>query len=123
MWLTGGNALLAINTLRAAGPDGDLDHLDVSSAAYAALAHHLEPLSHASQRIVQAAARRGLEGDASWLATDMGVSELEVMDALDEVGGGRLMHVEPIGGSYRFVHELARRSVLIGVTCPDEVSA
>ena len=31
---------------------------------------------------------------------------------MDEVGDGRLLHVTPIDGSYRFVHELARRTVV-----------
>ncbi|MEO7117869.1 MAG: 3-phosphoshikimate 1-carboxyvinyltransferase [Candidatus Limnocylindrales bacterium] len=108
--LTGGNPLFAISVLRGDGID---DGAFVPADVQAELGRHLTMLSEQSRHILQAAARLGLEGDASRLAASAATSELDVMDALDEVGRGRLLHVDPIGGSYRFVHELARRAVLV----------
>ncbi len=109
--LTGGNPLFAIHMLRTGANHDELDLVAVPPTVESMLGRYLRPLTPAVLRIVETAALLGAEGDPTRLAACAGATELEAMDALDEVGGGRLMHVEPIGGAYRFVHDLARRTV------------
>jgi DNA-binding SARP family transcriptional activator len=112
--MTGGNPLFAIQMLRS-GQALETGITAVPSTIESLLSRYLEPLSAASRRIIEVAALLGAQGEPSRLAACAGASELDVMDALDEVGGGRLLHVEPIGGGYRFVHDLARRTVIAGI--------
>jgi DNA-binding SARP family transcriptional activator len=111
--LTGGNPLFAIQVLHSGH---DLDATWVPATVESLLGRYLEPLDPTSRRIVEMAALVGADGSPSRLAACTGTTELDVMDALDLVGDGRLVHVEPIGGAYRFVHDLARRTVVAGIS-------
>ena len=113
--LTGGNPLFAVQMLRSSRGDVDLEAAGVPPTVESVLGRYLTPLSLATRRIVETAALLGAGGTPSRLAACAGVSELEAMDALDEVGEGRLVQVEPVGGAYHFVHDLARRTVMAGI--------
>lgn len=76
------------------------------------LGHYLHGLSLGVRRGVETAALLGTEGTVSRVARCTGRDELDEISALDAVGDGRLLHFTPLTGSYRFVHELARRTVL-----------
>ncbi|MBI5089390.1 MAG: AAA family ATPase [Actinobacteria bacterium] len=104
--LAGGNPLFTAEVLRA--PRG-ASQLDVPPAVIATYGRFLGHLSPASRRILRAAAELGPTGEPRQVAARAGVDELDVIDALDEVAGGRLVHIEREGGAYRFVTELARR--------------
>lgn len=114
--LTGGNPLFAIQLLRSLEGGHDLDAVAVPATVESLLGRHLEPLDTVSRRIVEMAALVGADGTPSRLAACAGVTELDVMDALDQVDNGRLVQVEPIGGAYRFVHDLARRTVIASIS-------
>jgi hypothetical protein len=116
--LTGGNPLFVTELLARPEPVDDLDDLDdivgggpLPAGVTAVLTRHLDGLARRTRRIVDVAARLG-DGRTSRVAVAIGAGELEVIDALDEIGGGRLVDVDSIGGSYHFVHELARRAVV-----------
>ena len=78
------------------------------------LGRHLDGLAARSRRIVHVAASLG-DGAAIAGGRRTGATELEVVEALDEVADGRLVDIDPIGGAYRFVHDLARLTVIAGV--------
>ena len=104
--LTGGNPLLVIQVAQAgargSGVPATVEHL---------LGRYLDDLPLGVRRGVETAALLGIDGSLATVAACTGRSELDEIEALDAVGGGRLLHVTPIDGTYRFVHELARQTV------------
>ncbi len=104
--LTGGNPLFVIQVAQAAtrGPA-------VPATVERLLGRYLDGLASGQRRAVETAALIGMVGSLERVARCTGRTELDEIDALDSVGGGRLLHVSPIDGSYRFVHELARHTV------------
>ncbi|MCU1360262.1 MAG: transcriptional regulator, partial [Ilumatobacteraceae bacterium] len=108
--LTGGNPLFVIQVAQA-GAGGT----DVPSTIEHLLGRYLDGLSAGVRRGVETAALLGTNGSLSRLARCTGRDELTEIGALDAVGEGRLMFVTPINGTYRFVHELARQTVLAQV--------
>jgi hypothetical protein len=103
--LSGGNPLFAREVL--ACPS------DVVPPVVAAVyGRFLEHVSSTSRGLLRAAAELGFTGEPRALAARAGVSEIDVIDALDEVAGGRLVHVDREDGSFHFVSELARRVLL-----------
>jgi hypothetical protein len=104
--LTGGNPLFVIQMAQAGavGPTvpATVEHL---------LGQYLQGLSPGVRRSIEMAAFLGVEGSLAQLARCTGRSELDEIAALDTVAEGRLLDVTALGGRYRFVHELARRTV------------
>jgi hypothetical protein len=105
MQLSGGNPMLAHEVLT--WPSRTLP-----PAVVAIYERFLEHVTSDSRAILRAAAEVGSGGDPAQVAARLGASELDVIDALDEVAAGRIVHIERDGASYRFVTELARRVIL-----------
>jgi DNA-binding SARP family transcriptional activator/tetratricopeptide (TPR) repeat protein len=105
--VTGGNPLFVIQVAQAGGRIPDVpvtvEHL---------LGRYLVGQRAAVLLGVETAALLGIEGSLARLARCTDRNELDEIEALDAVGDGRLVNVFPIDGTYRFVHELARRTVI-----------
>jgi DNA-binding SARP family transcriptional activator len=112
--LTGGNPMFASAVLRDASTGDDRERCAVPAVVARVLGRFLDGLPARSRHIVRVAALLG-DGVPSRVATSTGATELEVVEALDEVADGRLIEIDQVGGAYRFVHGLARSTVIASI--------
>lgn len=115
---TGGNPFFILETVRTLMESNRLhtavDSLPLAPTVEDAVAARVERLTPISQQLLQAAAVLAPDVAPSLLRHTAGRSDLEVVDALDELVARQLLRLEE--GAHCFNHELVRTAVYRGLT-------